>query len=151
MRRFVEVLLLFGAVLASAAIAVGQEAELREVTSPFQEDFNFRIGQTLELEVRIDGLRWVVLRAGAGDAEEWTAGKKVKTSFTNELENLTDMPVTLNAIILLEDDRGRQLERVELKRIRIGGGRYIEDIQKIKIDGGSLSETAKIYIFAEVK
>lgn len=151
MQRFGEVLFLFGAFLVAAGFVVGQEADLREATSPFQEEFDFRIGQTLELELRIDGLRWAVLRAGAGDSEDWTTGKKVKTYFTNELENLTDMPLTMSAIILLEDERGRQLERVELKRIRVGGGRYIEDIQKIKIDGGTLSETAKIYIFAEVK
>lgn len=151
MRRVVAVLTFIGVILVSAGFVVGQDTDLREVTSPFQEEFDFRIGQTLDLDIRIDGLRWVVLRAGAGDAQEWTAGKMFKTSFTHELENLTDMPLTLSTIILLEDERGRQLERVELKRIRIGGGRYIEDIQKIKIDGAILTDTAKIYIFSEVK
>lgn len=151
MRRILEVLIFVGVILTSAGFAVGQDTDPREVASPFQEEFDFRIGQTLDLEVRVDGLRWVVLRAGAGDAQEWTAGKKFKTSFTSELENLTDMPLTLSTILLLEDDRGRQLERIQLKRIRVGGGRYVEDIQKIKIDGASLTETAKIYIFSEVK
>ena len=151
MRRLAEIFVLFGVIMASAGFAVGQDADLRDVSNPFQEEFEFSIGQTLDLEIRVEGLRWIVLRASAGDAQDWAAGKKIKTSFTNELENLNDMPLTLSAIILLEDDRGRQLDRVELKRIRVGGGRYVEDIQKIKIDGASLTETAKIYIFAEVK
>ncbi len=151
MRRIAEVLIVFGAILASVGIAAAQGTDLRDVSSPFQEDFDFKIGQTLDLNLRINGIKWTVLRASAGDNEGWTAGKKTKTSFTNELENLTDTPLTLSVIILLEDERGRPLERIKLKKIKVGPGRYNEDIQKIKVDGGNLAQTAKVYIFAEVE
>ncbi len=151
MRQIASVLMFLAAVLASAGIVAAQGADLRVVGSPFTEEFDYKVGQILDLNLRLEGLRWSVLRAGARDEADWTEGKKVKTSFTNELENLTDRPLTLSIIILLEDDRGRQLERVELKKIKVGAGRYDEDIQKIKVDGGVLAETAKIYIFAEVE
>jgi len=151
MRRIAEVLIVIGAILASAGIAAAQSTELREVSSPFGEEFDFKVGQTLDLNLRINGIKWTVLRASAGDDEGWTAGKKTKTTFTSEFENLTDTALALSAIILLEDERGRQLERIELKKIKVGPGRYNEDIQKIKVDGGNLAQTAKIYIFAEVE
>ena len=43
------------------------------------------------------------------------------------------------------------MERIELKKIKVGAGRYDEDIQKVKVDGGVLAETGKVYIFAEVE
>ena len=151
MRRYAQVLIIVGAILSVAGITAAQGTDLRDVSSPFQEEFAFKVGQTLDLNLRIDGIRWAVLRASAGDEAGWTAGKKAKTSITNELENLTNIPLTLSVIILLEDDRGRPLERIKLKKIKVAPGRYDEDIQKIKVDGGNLAETAKAYIFAEVE
>ncbi len=151
MRFVANVLVFLGAVLVFAGGVAAQGADRREVGSPFQEEFDFTIGQTLDLNIRIDGINWSTLRAGAGDEADWREGKKIKTSFTNELENLTNTPLTLSVIILLEDDRGRQLERIELKKIKVGAGRYDEDIQKIKVDGGVLAETSKVYTVAEVE
>jgi hypothetical protein len=151
MRHYSSIVILLAVVLASAGIVAAQGAELKVVSSPFTEELDFEVGQTLDLNLRLEGLRWGVLSAGAGDEADWREGKKVKTSFTIELENLTNTSLTFSIIILLEDDRGRQLERIKLKNIKVGAGRYIEDIQKIKVDGGVLAETAKIYIFAEVK
>lgn len=151
MRRIAEILIIFGAILAIAGIAAAQGPDFQEVGSPLQEEFDFKIGQILNLNLRIDGIKWTVLKADAGDDSGWTAGKTTKTSFTNELENLTDTTLTLSIILLLEDDRGRQLERVEFKRIKVGPGRYNQDIQKIKVDGGNLAHIAKVYIFAEVE
>ncbi len=150
MRHVANVLVFLVVILAFAGVVASQGAELKVVDSPFTEEFDFKVGQTLDLNLRLNGLRWSVLRAGAGDEADWREGKKVKTSFTIELENLGDTPLTFSIIALLEDGRGRQLERVELKNIKVGAGRYVEDIQKVKIDGGILAETGKIYIFAEV-
>ena len=151
MRRIAEHLIIFGAILAIAGVSAAQGPNLREVESPLQEEFDFKIGQTLNLNLRIDGIKWTVLSASAGDDSGWTAGKTTKTSFTSELENLTDTTLTLSIILLLEDERGRQLERLEFKRIKVGPGRYNQNVQKIKVDGGTLTETAKVYIFAEVE
>ncbi|RLE18099.1 MAG: hypothetical protein DRJ61_03860 [Acidobacteria bacterium] len=151
MLRIAKFLIFIGIFLASAVITAAQGPDLRKIESPLQEEFDFRIGQILGLNLHIDGIKWTVLKADAGDMTRWTAGKTTKTSFTNELENLTDTPLILSIILLLEDDRGRQLERVELKRIKVGPGRYTQAIQKIKIDGGNLADTAKVYIFAEVE
>jgi len=138
-------------ILASAGFVAAQGTELEVVDSPYAEEFDYKVGQTLDLNLRLGGLRWSVLTVGAGDEADWREGKKVKTYFTNELENLTNTPLTFSIIILLEDDRGRQLERIKLKNIKVGAGRYFEDIQKVKVDGGILAGTGKVYLFAEVK
>jgi len=151
MRHFAQLLIFVGAILAVAGITAAQGTDLRDVSSPFQEEFTFKVGQTLDLNLRIDGIKWAVLKASAGDKTEWTAGKRVKTSITTEMENLTNTPLAIRIILLLEDDRGRPLERIELRKIKVGVGRYNEDLQKVKVDGGNLADTAKAYIFAEVE
>jgi len=151
MRYIASVMIFLAMVLATSGMVAAQGVDLRAVESPFAEEFDYKVGQTLDLNLRLNGLRWSVLRVGAGDEADWREGKKVKTSLTNELENLGDTSRTLSIIILFEDDRGRQLERIKLKNIKVGAGRYFEDIQKVKVDGGILAGTGKIYIFAEVK
>ena len=151
MQHIARVIILLAVVLATAGTVAAQGADPRVVESPFTEEFDYKVGQILELNLRLNGLRWSVLSVSAGDESEWREGKKVKSSLTNELENLGDTRRTLSIIMLLEDDRGRQLQRIKFKNIKVGFGRYIEDIQKVKVDGGILADTAKIYIFAEVK
>jgi len=140
-----------GAALVVAGIASAQDADLRKVTSPFTEEFDHKIGQTLNLDLRVDGIKWTLIKTSAGNRTDWEDGRDTKTTFTTELENLTDTPRILSIIILLEDERGRQLDRVELKGIKAKPGKSVKDVQKIKIDGALLSDTSKIYIFAEVQ
>lgn len=151
MRQSVKMLIFLVAILASVGIAAAQSSDLREVSSPFTEEFDYQIGQTLDLNILLNGVNWGFLRIGAGDEEDWTSGKTVKTTFTNQLKNLTDSTLSLSVIILLEDEKGRQLERIRLKKIKVGSGRSIENIQRVKIDGGNLEDTAKVYFFAEVE
>lgn len=151
MRQSVKMLIFLVAILASVGIAAAQSSDLREVSSPFTEEFDYQIGQTLDLNILLNGVNWGFLRIGAGDEEDWTSGKTVKTTFTNQLKNLTDSTLSLSVIILLEDEKGRQLDRIRLKKIKVGSGRSIENIQRVKIDGGNLEDTAKVYFFAEVE
>lgn len=137
-------------VVIGGSIASAQGNEIRAVSSPFQEEFEYTVGETLDLNLEIDGIRWTVLRIGAGDPDNWSPGNRVKATFTNEVSNIVDDQRSLMIILLLEDDRGRKLERVELKTIRVGAGNSDEDIQKVKIDSGILAETGKIYLFAEI-
>ena len=150
MRRFSIVLMFLAAFPVFAGSVAAQGDDMRAVTSPFAEELDFKIGRTLDLNLLVEGVKWTTLRADAGDEADWRDGKNVKVVFTNQLENLTDRPRTVSVIVLLEDSRGRQLERIELKVVKIGAGKYDEDRQKIKVDGGLLVETAKIYLFAEV-
>jgi hypothetical protein len=140
-----------GAALVAAGITAAQGTGLREVTSPFTEEFDHKIGQTLNLDLSVDGIKWTLIKTSAGNPADWEDGRDTKTTFTTELENLTDTPRILSVIILLEDERGRQLDRVELKGIKAKPGKFVKDVQKIKIDGALLTDTSKVYIFAEVQ
>ncbi|MCD4749844.1 MAG: hypothetical protein K8R59_10770 [Thermoanaerobaculales bacterium] len=154
MARFVSriVILLVVVVFTGLASSVSaQEDEPRKVTSPFQEEYEIKVGEVLNLEVLLDGLLWRSFRIDAGDPVDFQAGNNVRTTITNELENLGEETLNLEVILLLEDERGRQLGRLVLRPIKAGGGRFKEDSQKYKIDGRVLAETAKVYFFAEVK
>ncbi len=150
MRQFAKAMMFLAIFPVVAGSVAAQDADLTVVTSPFAEEFDFKIGRTLDLNLRLEGLKWTTLSADAGDESGWRDGKNVKVVFTNYLENLTDTPLSWSIIVLLEDGRGRQLERIEFKTVKVGGGKFDRDTQKIKVDGGLLKETAKIYLFAEV-
>ncbi len=137
-------------VMMVAAFAGAQDSEFRRVDSPFAEEFDCSLGDNVDLGVEIGGLRWSVFRVAVDSGAELVEGKKVKTFFSNELENPTDTSMTLSIIILLEDSRGNQLERIELKSIKVGKGKSDQDTQKIKVDGAILAKLGKVYIFAEI-
>jgi len=91
MRHIESVVMFLVVILASAGFVAAQGTELEVVDSPYAEEFDYKVGQTLDLNLRLGGLRWSVLTVGAGDEADWREGKKVKTYFTNELENLTSL------------------------------------------------------------
>jgi len=140
-----------GLALVASGIASAQNAGVREATSPFTEEFDHKIGQTLNLDLSVAGIKWTLIKTSAGNRADWADGQDTKTTFTTELENLTDTFRVFSIIILLEDERGRQLIRIELKGIKTKPGKFVKDVQKIKIDGALLTDTSKVYIFAEVQ
>ena len=133
-----------------ASMAVAQEDTLRDVENPLEEEFDYQVGEQLELDVRIDGLGWRWLRIDGGDPTDFVGGKDVRVEISLEADNQTNKTLALDVILLLEDGRGNQLDRVELKTFKVSGGRLKQDNQKVRIDGGVLADMGKIYIFAEV-
>ena len=56
----------------------------------------------------------------------------------------------LPVILLLEDVRGNPVERLSLDAVKIPGGRFKSDVQKLKIEGDSLLAMTRLYLFCEV-
>ncbi len=150
MRRIVFYLLIPLAIVTLASTSLAQEGLLRDVESPLDEEFDYRVGEQLELNVRVDGLGWRWVRIDGGDPAEFEDGKDTRVEISLEADNQTNDTLALDIILLLEDASGNQLERVELKKFKVPGGRLKQDSQKVRIDGGVLAEMGKIYIFAEV-
>ncbi len=150
MGRNILGLLVLSFLISLAPYSVAQETPPRVGDNPFEEEFDYRVGDQLELNVSIDGLVWRLFTIDGGDPADHTSDKEVRTEIGLEAENSTNSSLTLTIILLLEDPGGNQLQRVELKSFKVSGGRLKQDVQKIRINGAVLAEMGKIYFFAEV-
>jgi hypothetical protein len=135
---------------ASAIPMFVHGADGRQVENPYQEEFDYELGERLELDVQIGALVLNSLRVVAGNQDDIEAGKTVKAFVYLELENPSDSSASIDTILLLEDEQGIQLERVELKSVKVSSGDAKEDDQKVKLDGRTLRDLGKIYLYAEV-
>lgn len=140
-------------VILSVAFALPVHAQGSDITrgeNPFQEEYDYEVEQRLDLNIQIDALIVRSLRINAGDPQEFVAGENVKTFIYLEIENPSESSASISTILLLEDAQGSQLERVELKTVKVSSGDAKESEMKVKLDGRTLRELAKVYIFAEV-
>jgi hypothetical protein len=144
-------------VLSTAVLVIGAGdlsaqggANYTPVENPYQAEYEFTVGSDLTPNVSIDDVRWRLLRLDVDDGDAPIAGEEIKAEVTIEVENLGERSARVNLILLLEDDRGGQLERVELKTFKASSGRFESEVQRIKIDGGTAQRLGKVYVFAEI-
>jgi hypothetical protein len=141
-------------VVASAAVgtpvAAAQDAEWRTVESPYQEDLRVAVGTTFAPGVEIDGVRWRSLRIAPAEGETVAAGETVQTEVSLELENRGNKTVQVLVILLLEDEDGAPLDRIEAIRFKVGGGRLKERTETVALSGDALLETRRVYALCEI-
>ena len=139
------------AVLGAWAGAVGaQSSTYTPVDNPYQAEFEFTVGSDLTPNVSIDNVRWRLLRLDLDDGETPVAGEEIRAEVTVEVENLRERSARVAMVLLLEDERGGQLERVELKEFKASSGRFESERQRIKIDGGTAQRLGKVYVLVEI-
>ena len=132
-----------------AAPAMAQDADYAAVESPFQDEFDYRIGADLKPLVAVDGVRWIRFAVRSRSDREYEPAQPVPVSVEVDLFNNGDSADVL-LIVLFEDENGTSLDRLELGRIKAGRGRLKEEVQKHKITQSVLEATRKVYLFFEV-
>jgi len=140
--------------ITTLAIVVGaqetDETEYRSVENPFGEEFSYTIGDELNPNVDIDGVRWNLLQLATRGDQEIVAGRPNPITVTVEFENRRYNNVDLLVILLLEDEDGNDLERIRCDPFGAAGGRIRVHREKVKVSGESLLATRKLYVFYEV-
>lgn len=145
---FVALAIAFGVL---AGYAEAQSPVYRSVENPFQDEFDYRVGTTLQPEVEIDGVRWVRFTVQPKDGVEIVADEIVPITVELGFVNRRAGGAQIVVIALFENADGSPLDRVECKKVRAGGDRPKEAVQKFKLPGSTLLETRKVYLFVEVK
>ncbi len=141
----------FFAAAGMASLAAAQETEFRPVSNPFQEGYSYRIGEDLAPAVDLEGLRWTLVRVAPKSDREISAGRDVAIIVDLEFENRGDNAVKVLVVLLLEDQRGNGLERLQFEPFRAGGGRFKAIRMKFKIRGEVLLATEGLYLFCEIQ
>jgi hypothetical protein len=129
--------------------ASAQDADYTAVSSPYQDDFDYRIGADLRPRVAVDGVRWIRFSIKPKNDREYEPSKPAPVTIEVDVLNNGDS-ADLLLIILFEDEDGTALDRLELDKIKAGRGRLREEVQKHKVTASVLEATRKIYLFFEV-
>jgi hypothetical protein len=138
------------AMVFMAGSAFAQSETWREVDNPYQEDLEIVVGTTLSPRVQIDGVRWRSLLVAARNGATVTAGDNVDLEVAVAFENREPSSAKLLVILLLEDDAGSPLERLELKTFKAGGERLKERSESVSLPGDVVLAIRRVYVYCEV-
>jgi hypothetical protein len=135
------VLVVWGAVMTSA--------EPRQVESPYQGDHPFELGKPLELSVVVAGIRVDTIHIEPLEAV--SAGREVQCEIRISGAHTGGRRAELEVALLLEDQRRRALDRVNLAPFRVRSGREFEETQRFRINGAALQQAVAAFVLVEVK
>ena len=131
MKKYSRAVMSVVMMMAAAAVCSAQEFEQTE--NPFQREYDYEIGQELNPGVEIGGLRWQKLVIEPKDPDDLRPGREEPAFIIFGFENVSSDRLTATVVILLEDEFGSMLERIECDPERVGDGRTEEIKQKAKI------------------
>ena len=144
-------LLMMIVITATGATAAAQDADYRAVESPFQDSYDFAINTNLQPSVEVDNVRWTrfgIFVKGNGEIDpEKDTPVTVELGFVNTGAE----SVKVLVIALFEDENGVTLNRLECAKVKAGGDRLKESVQKFRVPGAVLQLTRKVYLFCEVE
>lgn len=135
---------------AAAAPSAAQSAEWRPTDNPYQEDVAYRIGDTFNPGVVVEGVRWHSFTVVAPDRGPTGGGVNLSTDLTVEFENRGSKSAKVLVILLLEDADGNPLERIEVRSFKVASGRLKERTESIVLSSTTIDATERVYLFFEV-
>ncbi len=147
-RRICYSFLIIGLVAAAAS---AQEAPVRQVDNPHQEDVPYSIGSDLEPRISIDGVIWERVRVATKDGGTPEAGGKHAVTVDLEMSNQRRAGVDFTVVLLLEDEQGAQLQRLACPEYRLGGGKSKVFQSNFSVPGDALLATRNMYLFLRVE
>lgn len=133
-----------------ALSAAGQDAAYAPSENPFQNEFDFAIGRTIDIKADVQGVRLDSLVLVALAPIE--ADKPVKCEVELVGNNLADRRVDIKVVLLLEDERSKGLEkgRLQLEVFRVRAGREFAQKLPVTVAGEALSKAVKVYVLIQV-
>jgi hypothetical protein len=115
--------------------------------NPFQGEYPFAAGQPISLKVTVEGVNLDTLTL----APEPASGDTVSCPVTFDGSNQGSGKVTVTAVVLLEDAKGKTLERLTMAQFRVKSGRPFSRREAITVQAASLTAAAKVYLFVKVE
>jgi len=140
--------LIVGLALATAS---AQEASIRQVDNPYQEDLPYRIGSDLVPGIEVEGVRWERVSVATKDGGTPEAGSDHPVVVELEFNNQQRAGVDLTVVLLLEDESGGELQRLACPEYRLGGNKTKVFRPKFSVSGDDLLATRNMYVFCRVE
>jgi len=138
-------------VLGFSGAVAAQSPDFTQVTSPFQDEFEYSVNTDLRPGVEVDGVRWTRFGVHTKEGKEIVADKEIPVTVEFDFVNQESSGARILVIVLFEDERGTPLDRIECNPVRASSERRKESIQKFKLAGNVLLAVRKVYLFCEVE
>ncbi len=141
------------AVLTAATVAspaAAQNPDWRKVDNPYQEDVEYAIGDTHEPGVEVNDIRWRTFTIETPDEGPFAEGERIRTDVTVEFENRGGKSARILVILLLEDEDGGPLDRIEVKPFKLAAGRLKERKETTDLPAEVVGSARRVYLFLEV-
>lgn len=132
-----------------AAEVSAQEGGFRTVASPFQQEFDYTVGDELRPQVEVDGVRWIRFAVTTPDERDGSSDKPVAVEVALELRGGDDN-AKVQIVVLFENEYGRLLHRLPCDPVKVGRERVKETVQRHKVPGAALEQTRKVYLYFEI-
>lgn len=144
-------------VAAAIALAVAvspasaQSPPWRVVDNPYQEDIEYEVGSDYSPMVEVEGIQWRSFSLERPDFNLVEDDEIVASELVLEFENRRDKSARILVILLLEDENGAPLDRIEAKPFKLAAGRLKERKETARLTAGDLKAARKVYLFFEVE
>ncbi len=125
--------------------------QVEQATSPFQAEFEYRIGDELRPQVSVDGVLIDLIRIAPRRAEAISEEGETDVEITWSFSNAGSRTARVLLVLLLEDEQSTSLERVELPATRVASGKTKDDTTRTSIRGRALLDTRKLYVYCELE
>lgn len=135
-------------VAAVAAPALAQE--FMSAPNPYQGEFAYTIDSELKPAVEVEGVRLRMVRVALKSPDDVRSGQGAAATILYDLENVGEATATAALVVLLEDEQGNGLDRVECEPARVVAGGAKSFRHKVRIQGDALLATRKVYLFFEI-
>ncbi|MFI5143205.1 MAG: hypothetical protein ACHQQS_10860 [Thermoanaerobaculales bacterium] len=116
--------------------------------NPFQAEYDFALGQPVQLHVDVQGVRFDALTVVALEAVKSGAKTRCEVQVTGT--NAAEKRATVTTVLLLEDASGKGLDRLTLEAFKVKPAKPIEEKQRLTVAADSLSSATKVYVFVQV-
>lgn len=140
--------MLTAAVVATPAMA--QNPDWRVAENPYQEDIVYTVGAPHAPMIEVDDVRWRSFSIERPDFALVEDDEIVDTEVILEFENRRSKSVKILVILLLEDENGAPLDRIEAKPFKLSAGRLKERKENAKLSAADLKAAQRVYLFFEV-
>jgi hypothetical protein len=145
MRRAVTVV----ALVLLTGLALAQETTYTPSENPFQSEFDFVLGRAVELRADVQGVRLDAVTVSALETVE--AGKPIKCEVELLGNNLTDRKVTISAVLLLENETSKGMDRIQVGAFKVKAGKGFAQKQEVSVGGDALSQAVKVYVLVQIE
>ncbi len=145
--RVVRVVAAFGAAML-AVVAGAQDVE--QVASPYQAEYPYTVGTDLTPPVSIDGVHIDAIRVSPREGQDLTADRDIELEVTSTFTNNGSKTVHVLAVLLLEDEQGNSLQRLELPSVRVPSGKTRSGAERFTVRGRVVLDLHKVYLFCEL-
>jgi len=137
--------------VACAAPLAAQGDTARQSTNPYQEEIAFELGRQLAVNVEVEGVRWAAVRVAPPEGEQPAPGVEGTVLVDLNFDNRSRQAVDLVVALLLEDESGAPLQRLNCPESHLGRGKAKEFRNSFTAPGDVLLAARRLYLFLEVQ